>query len=142
MPHMIILRGLPGSGKTTWAREFIRENPEYKRICKDDLRAMFDDGMYSFMNEQFIRDAQEDLVRCAHAARKNIILDDTNIRAEAVISLTALGLSAGYSVDVRDFDTPLEECIARDAQRARPVGENRIREMHQQMIKVQRRSQQ
>lgn len=135
MPRMIILRGLPGSGKTTWAREFIDEHPNCKRICKDDLRAMFDDGVYSFGNEQFIRHAQEALIRAAYSAGKSVILDDTNLRADRVAELTELGSGLGYIIQVRLFDTPLEECIARDAARVSPVGAARITEMHEQLRK-------
>ena len=39
-------------------------------------------------------------------------------------------------VELVEFDTPLEECIARDAKRPKPVGAKRIREMHRQHYAV------
>ena len=38
MKKVIITKGLPGSGKSTWAKKLIDKNPnQYKRINKDDL---------------------------------------------------------------------------------------------------------
>jgi len=45
MLTVTILKGLPGSGKTTWAKEQIAKSPgNYKRINKDDLREMLDNS--------------------------------------------------------------------------------------------------
>src|SRR5580765_8388616 len=38
--EVIILRGVPGCGKTTWAKEWIAERPWYKRVNRDLLRQM------------------------------------------------------------------------------------------------------
>lgn len=134
MPHMIILRGLPGSGKTTWAKEWCAEHPYYKRICRDDLRAMLDDGGYSFENELFIKRAQEALIVTACYAGKGIVIDDTNINTEHVMHLMTLARDLGMGVRLHDLDTPLRECIERDALRQKPVGEVRIKEMHEKLV--------
>ena len=40
---VILTVGLPASGKSTWAKEQVSQNPgQYKRVNKDDLRAMLD----------------------------------------------------------------------------------------------------
>ena len=50
MKKVILTRGLPGSGKSTWAKQMLDEKPgHYKRINKDDLRAMLDNG-HSYCN--------------------------------------------------------------------------------------------
>ena len=38
-----ILVGLPGSGKSTWAKEFIHKNPNYIRFGRDVFRFMLKD---------------------------------------------------------------------------------------------------
>jgi predicted kinase len=127
---IIVLKGLPGSGKSTWARDLIAREPErYKRINKDDLRAMLDGGRWSETSEKFIVRARDVLLDAALSAGRSVIIDDTNLEPahEARIRHIAAGRA---QVEVRFFDVPLEECIRRDSLRPQPVGESVIRQMH------------
>ena len=57
---VIVLRGLPASGKSTWAKDFIDRNSGWMRINKDDMRSMMHDSNWSKGNERqvlLIRDA-------------------------------------------------------------------------------------
>ena len=46
--QLIITKGLPASGKSTWARQKVKEsNGTLKRINKDDIRAMVEDSKWS-----------------------------------------------------------------------------------------------
>lgn len=138
--EVIVLRGIPGSGKTTWAKEFISDKPWFKRICRDDLRQMLDNGEYSANKEKFVRTARGVLMRAALEDGYSVVVDDTNlsrrdisqIRNYAEVYSHVIGVSRIVAVPLRimDFETPLDVCIERDAQRAHPVGEARIREMH------------
>lgn len=38
MKKLIILVGISGSGKSTWATEYIQKNPDTLRINRDDIR--------------------------------------------------------------------------------------------------------
>lgn len=38
LPIVIILVGIPGSGKTTFRKKFINNNPQFKYICPDEIR--------------------------------------------------------------------------------------------------------
>lgn len=41
MSKLIITRGLPASGKSTWAKQWVLEDPEHRvRINQDDIRLM------------------------------------------------------------------------------------------------------
>ncbi len=78
--QIILCRGLPASGKSTWARELIDKNPEkYKRINKDDLRAMLDNGKWSKKNEQCVLQVRDLLIQKFMEDGYNIIVDDTNL---------------------------------------------------------------
>lgn len=55
MITVTLTKGLPASGKTTWAKEQIKQNPNgVKRINKDDLREMLDVGLFTGASEKLI----------------------------------------------------------------------------------------
>jgi tRNA uridine 5-carbamoylmethylation protein Kti12 len=57
---IILTRGLPASGKSTWSKEQVaKSNGKVKRVNKDDLRDMIDAGIWSKINEQLILDARD-----------------------------------------------------------------------------------
>ena len=37
MQEIILLKGLPASGKSTWAKDFVEHHVEYVRVNKDGL---------------------------------------------------------------------------------------------------------
>ena len=40
MSKLILTVGIPGSGKSTWSQQYIRENPNTVRVNSDRLREM------------------------------------------------------------------------------------------------------
>lgn len=132
---VIILRGVPGCGKTTWARDFMRKRSWYQRISRDDLRQMFRFGHYSPQQEKFIREMQAQLIMDVLKDDPHLVIDNTNLRERDVreIKSHCIGWWHGapsISIEILEFHAPLEICIARDALRAEPVGAERIAEMH------------
>ena len=71
-------QGVPASGKTTWARQKLKDENNIKRICKDDLRDMLDNGKFSMKNERYILDMRNEMVESALLRGNDVILDDTN----------------------------------------------------------------
>lgn len=134
------LSGLPASGKSTWAREQVRlSDGKTKRINKDDLRAMLDDSVFSKSNEKFVLAARDSLISQTLDAGYDVIVDDTNFALYHYRTVNGIVdmLSGGRDVVIERvfFDTPVEECIRRDAQRAKPVGEKVIRKMYNQYLR-------
>ncbi len=148
MRKVLITKGLPASGKTTWAREFIKKNPNYKRINKDELRAMLDDGKWSKKNEQFVVMARDNLMSLAVLNGWDVIIDDTNLHPKHeqnikneidLLNETMTHHDKNpkplYKVEIKDFtDVPVEECIKRDQERQNYVGEKVIRQMYRQFL--------
>ncbi len=135
MLKVILCKGLPGSGKSTWAKKLIDDNPgKYKRINKDDLRAMLDNGKFSRSNETFVLQVRDQVLIMALKEGKHVIIDDTNLhpKHEAKIRELVKGIA---TVSIQDFtQIPLETCIKRDLNRFASVGEKVIREMYKQFI--------
>lgn len=143
MKKVIILKGLPGSGKSTWGRETLQANPgAYKRINKDDLRDMLDGGHYSGSNEKFVLATRDALIRLGLQSGKHVIVDDTNLNPKhedhirQLVSDYRKETGESVAIEIKTFDTPIEECIARDLKRARSVGERVIRKMYDDFLRV------
>lgn len=136
MKKLILTKGLPGSGKTTWAKAFLEGfSGKWKRINKDDLRMMLDNGKYSKLNEKFVLTSRDTLILEALKEGYNVIVDDTNLAPvhEPHIRQLVKGIA---EVDVMDFtDVPLDECLKRDQKRANYVGEKAIRNMYNKFLK-------
>jgi predicted kinase len=141
MPKIIICKGLPASGKSTWAREQCKN--DYKRINKDDLRKMCHDNIYNGKKEKFILAMRNIFIYESLMMGYNIIIDDTNLNPAHEESIRQLVKSycddqnCSVSIEVKFFDTPLEECIIRDDKRpiGEKVGEKVIRDMYNKYLK-------
>ena len=136
MKKVIVLRGLPASGKSTWAKSQIDTNPgKYKRISKDDMRSQFDNGKYSKGNENFILKARDALILLALQEGYQPIIDDTNLHPKHIETIKELVKDLA-TVEIKDFtDISLKECIERDRKRANYVGEKVIRSMYNQYLR-------
>lgn len=54
MKKVIICRGIPASGKSTWAKQFIKENKNWIRIGRDDFRHMLNSYAWDYKVEEVI----------------------------------------------------------------------------------------
>lgn len=142
MRKVILMKGLPGSGKSTLAKKIIADNPEtYKRINRDDLRAMFDNGNTSQSNEKFVKKVRDLLIVKALEEGKNIVIDDTNLsetnfrRVSQLVKEYNTKFNEKVEVEVMEVNTDVAICIERDALREKPVGEKVIKKMYRQFFK-------
>jgi len=139
MKKIIILRGIPASGKSTYAKKLVTDNPGmYKRINRDDLRAMLDSYHFSKSNEKFIKKTRDFLIKSSLESGKHVIVDDTNISDTNIERIEQLAKEhtseSGHDVkiEIKVFDIELSEAITRDKKREKPVGEKVVRRIHRQ----------
>lgn len=132
-----MLRGLPASGKSTYARELLSK-PNWKRINKDDLRAMLQDGKHSRPSEGFIIKSRDALVSLYLSEKFNVVVDDTNFNPIHETRLRELAKQYKAEFEIKDFDTSVSECIERDGQRANPVGAEVIIDMYFRWVEKKR----
>jgi len=131
MPKVMILKGLPGSGKSTWAKNKVATSSgNWKRINKDDLRAMIDNSVFSSDNERLITQVRDQLILTFLKRGRNVIIDDTNLHPKHERKIRSI-VPHGTEVEVMFMDVDIETCIARDAKREGKahVGEKVIRRM-------------
>lgn len=130
-PTLIITRGLPASGKTTWAKTWVAESPTSRaRVNRDDLRAMlFDTPDYSHAQETAVTTAARQAVKALLNAGRDVIADDTNLRPRYVREWARFANGNGAELEVIEFPITIDEAIERDARREKSVGEDVIRRM-------------
>ena len=135
MTRLLITRGLPASGKTTFARKL---QPKVVRVNRDDLRRMLHgQRLFTQWAEAQVTHAQRAAVEALLRAHADVIVDDTNLRARTVREWAELAARFHATFEVHDFtDVPLEECLRRDEGRPddERVGEAGIRRMHKRYL--------
>lgn len=139
---LILTRGIPGSGKSTWAKAWVAEDPEHRiRLNWDDMRNML--GPYWVpsrepINKAMLWNAVNTAAYCT--TPYDIVIDNMNLNPKGWEefknwittyneSSHAIGIEAEYVLEFKDFFTPVEECIRRDATRPNPIGEKTIRDI-------------
>lgn len=139
-PKLLVLKGLPASGKSTYAKTL--EEQGWVRSNKDDIRLderLFPQG-YNYKNKghekRVIRERNR-IVTEALQSGKDVVVDDTNLNPIHIKDLATLAkqYSAIFEIDDSFLKVPLQECIDRDRKREKSVGASVIREMFHRYIK-------
>ena len=132
MSKLIITRGIPSSGKSTWAKQWVLEDPEHRvRINQDDIRLML--GKYWVpKREPLVQHIQEKTLIEALTQGYDIVIDNTNLNKKVLDFYRALVIDHGnHAIEYKDFfDTRLSVCIERDKNRDVQVSEKIIRNFY------------
>lgn len=140
MKKIILTRGIPASGKSSWAKQEVLKDPEHSiRINRDDLRNM--SGKYWVpAREKYITACRNLLLNTAIYMNFNtIIIDDMNLNPRDFEYVSVVVDKANeiikdtknqYKIEFKDFtNVPLDICLERDSKRENPIGENVIRDI-------------
>lgn len=132
---VLMLKGLPASGKSTYAKGLVSKNHNWVRVNKDDLRAMMNNGEFSGKLEKQVVKTEREIAENALKIGKSVVIDDTNFNPTHEEFFRQLAKSYKAEFDVEFFNTPLEICMIRDNERPNGVGETVIRKMYNQYLK-------
>ncbi|WP_047891763.1 AAA family ATPase [Micromonospora sp. RV43] len=142
-PRLTATRGLPASGKTTFARHLQAEAVEQGRFVarcnRDEIRdQLHGSRTYDKAAEEQVTIAQQAQVEHLLRAGVDVVVDDMNLAADYVKTWIEIAVRTGADFELRDefLMVPLETCIARDAQRTgrERVGEEFLRNTHQRYL--------
>lgn len=97
-----ILIGVPGSGKSTWAKAKAQSTPDTYIVCRDDLRQMVH-GRYLFLNsvEPLIFEMSRELIRQVLQFGHDLIVDETHMTK--TLRLALISMIKQYSVMVPEI---------------------------------------
>lgn len=139
MAKLIMAQGLPGSGKSKWALEFIHEQKHpWVIVNKDDIRLelSIQGWKWSPEAEQDVINARDAQISGALKHGCSVISSDTNFGQKHLRRLAQLAAEHGAEFEVKRFDVPLEECLRRNALRegkAR-IPDQAIRDMYYKYV--------
>lgn len=129
--QIILTRGLPASGKTTWAERWVREDPETRvRVNRDDIRDMlFVQPAYEYKQEELVSAVEREAVLAAISAKLDVVVDATHLRPKYIASWHRFAKGHGAELIIKEFPADLETVLKRNANRERVVDESVIRNM-------------
>lgn len=130
MNKLILCRGIQGSGKSTWAKQWVAEDPKHRvRFNNDDIRNML--GVYWVpTREPIVFKLKRQFVASAMFFGYDIVIDNMNLNEREVEFFKEIiekhnnpegcvpdMVRSYYELEFKDFKTPLEECIEREMPR-------------------------
>ena len=121
MSKIIMTVGIPGSGKSTWAKNFCRSNIDVKRVNKDDLRNMLDDGIHTSKNEQMVIRLQDEIINTLIANDISVIVDNTNLKKYHWEHFRNIALANGCEFEIKIFPISTENALERNE--TRPISD-------------------
>lgn len=114
MSQLVVMRGLPASGKTTRAKEYASIG--FLRVCRDDIRLMVAGKYAGLTNDQeyAVTVIEEGAVIRALQAGKNVVVDAMHLRPRYVRKWAKIALEYGADFDICELDVTLEDSQRRD----------------------------
>jgi predicted kinase len=132
---LIMTKGLPGSGKTTWAYDYLKQQPNTVLVCKDDLRAMMFNSAWTGPREKTILSVRDFIVIQGLHEGKDVIVHDTNLAPKHQERLARIAREHKAEFFIQEFtQVPIEQCIHNDLRREDSVGEKVIRDMYRDWL--------
>ena len=115
MSKVIICQGIQGSGKSTWALDYVNEEPTKRvRVNRDSIRKMF--GKYWVLErEELCNEIEDKAIAYAMVRGFEVVIDDMNLNPKTLEHIRQLVLNVDSKADIvyKLFYTPLTECITR-----------------------------
>ena len=136
---LIITKGIPASGKTTWARKWVNEDSDNRvRVSRDDIRNML--GPYWIRSrEGLVSKIEREMVTRALTEGYSVVVDKMNLRSNGDEFRHIVNKNfKDNSIDIeeKDFtDVSLAECLRRDKEREDSVGADIVIDKYKKYIK-------
>ena len=140
-PVLVITRGIPASGKTTWAKQWAAGGPDRVRVNRDDLRhLLYDRYVLPYQEEKVVTEVQNRMVERLLKSGKSVVVDDTNLKLRYAHNWRDIAHAVGADFEVKDFTgVPLDTALGWDDLRAstgqRFVGATVVRDFYDRYVR-------
>jgi len=134
MSKLIMMRGLPASGKTTASKELVAQG-SWVRLNRDLLRTMLHFDKWTGFNEGLTVDAEKTLAKMYLEKGISVIIDDTNMSDKHRDMWREVAKETNSELAILEKNPPFDELIIREVKRDK-VGVHVIYRMGFQFGKV------
>lgn len=129
---MTFLRGIPASGKSTYAEKWLAEDPANRvRINRDSIREALFGNASSHVDEKKVTEMENKLTAKALREGKDVMSDNTNTNMNFLPKAIKFAKTNGATkIEHKDFPISVDEAIRRNKNRDRVVPEHVIHRMY------------
>jgi len=114
---LIAMVGVPGSGKSTWAKNYCKKHPSVIRVATDEIRSDIFGHQYHEPAEIFVWAVAESMGRLLLSNGHSILVDATNITKTLQLKWIRMASNHGAEVSFVIIDTPLKTCLVNNRKR-------------------------
>lgn len=136
---VILTIGISNCGKSTWVKDFVKNNPMYSDINRDDIRvALFcNSNINEYVNYKFTDDkeclvssVQKSYADYAVSKGQGVVISDTNLNPKVRATWKEYAKEKGLPYEEQVFDVPLHVCSSRNRKRNYTVPDRVLRSQY------------
>lgn len=128
MPKLILVRGISGSGKSTWCAEYkCMTNERVLIVNRDKIREiLFGSESAHGVDEYLVTSVQDVMITHGLSRDYIVVVDNTNIEPDHMSKMVDMAYMFNAPVEVVMMNTDLSTALSRNAARERQVPEKVI----------------
>lgn len=135
---IVVICGLPGAGKSHFARTYFKETGR-KRINRAEIRGFlfhmttfgepWDKSLYDEEDEHLVKHTERKIIENILHHNERVVVDNTSISTSSRKMYLEIARHTHKTIGVIFLDTPLRHCLERNRKRQDPIPENVLSEL-------------
>ena len=132
---IVLICGLPGSGKSHFAEAFFKESGR-KRVNRKEIRrllyemtsfgAAWSESKYAAVDEFLVKHVERKIIEHLLQTKQKVLIDNTSVSASSREQYISIASQMRRTAGVIFLNTPARSCMERNRKREDPVPETVI----------------